>query len=70
MTVAELISKLQELDQDLIVITPGYERGYNDIEVTIPLDVVLNVHSEWYYGSHDEASNYPDLKSVKAIVIN
>lgn len=55
MTIAELIEELRTLDPNLHVFIPGYEGGYNDVSVSAPKDIALNVHDEWYYGSHEDA---------------
>jgi hypothetical protein len=72
MTVAELIEKLSQIEnQEALVMTRGYEGGYNDAGPNfIEIDVVLNVNSEWYYGSHERAENvYGKYESVKAIIL-
>jgi hypothetical protein len=54
MTVAELIEKLQTLDPNLEVFTPGYEGGYQDIESDFQVcNFRKNVNPEWYYGDHE-----------------
>lgn len=57
MTVQELIQMLATLDPTLPVVVAGYERGFNDITQIKPVEVVLNVNEEWYYGSHDIPQN-------------
>lgn len=58
MTVAELIEKLKCMPQDMMVVIPGYEGGYDNPEVTsstlIP-DSNWNGNSKnsWYNGRHD-----------------
>jgi hypothetical protein len=75
MTVKELIEQLQQLDPDLHVFTAGYEGGYNDVYVGEEMEIALNVHDEWYYGKHEDASteyHVPDkskYKIVKGIVL-
>ena len=72
MTVAELIEKLSKIEnQEAIVMTSGYEGGYNDVDYDIiETDMVLNVNSEWYYGKHERAENvYGKYESVKAIIL-
>jgi len=78
MTVQQLIDKLNTIqDKDTIVVmTNGYEGGYDDINDTIPepITIALNVNNEWYYGNHERVS--PEhhqyrkhVEVVKAIVI-
>jgi hypothetical protein len=75
MTVKELIEQLQQLDPDLHVFTAGYEGGYNDVYIGEEMEIALDVHEEWYYGKHEDASteyHVPDkskFKIVKGIVL-
>lgn len=78
MTVRELIKVLENYDPDMGVVVRGYEGGYSDIED--PFDVVkvvLNYHTDWYYGPHENVTNlYLESqkhlldKAVEAIVID
>jgi len=72
MTVKELIEQLQQLDPDLHVFVQGYEGGFDhagpigDIK-----EIALDVHTEWYYGRHEEAKSlniYTEDKSKHTIV--
>lgn len=69
MRVKELIEKLQTLDPELHVFVDGYEGGYDyaafDSEEK---EVALDVHEEWYYGSHDDAVEGSE-NAVKGIVL-
>ena len=72
MTVAELIEKLSRIEnQEALVMTPGYEGGYNDADPNfVEIDMVLNVNSERYYGKHERAEDvYGKYESVKAIIL-
>ena len=77
MTVKELIEKLSTIeDQDLRVMTSGYEGGFNDLENinTLPIHMALDVNEEWYYGRHERVDDmYGTTNSeyhiVKAIVL-
>ena len=77
MTVNELIESLSKIeDQDAIVMTKGYEGGFDDIENLNlePIDMALNVNDEWYYGAHERISDvYHEDKEkyqiVKAIIL-
>jgi hypothetical protein len=54
MTVQELITQLQQLDPNTRVFIHGYEGSYNDaIKISSEVEMALDVHSEWWYGSHD-----------------
>jgi hypothetical protein len=58
MTVKELIEKLQAVDPDLVVLTPGYEGGYEDVVFSEHVrDFNKNINTEWYYGPHEEIIN-------------
>jgi hypothetical protein len=55
MTVKELIEKLQTVDPDLVVLTSGYEGGYEDVVFSEHVrDFNKNANTEWYYGPHEE----------------
>ena len=71
MTVKELIEQLQTLDPDLHVFTTGYEGGYEDVvSVGGAKEIALDVHTEWYYGKHEDAdtSYYVPNKTKHTIV--
>jgi hypothetical protein len=53
-TVKELIEKLQTLDQEMPVFINGYEGGYDDLTDLANIEVVKNVNTQWYYGSHEK----------------
>jgi hypothetical protein len=54
MTVQELITQLQQLDPNTRVFKDGYEGSYNDVRaVSAEVEMALDIHSEWWYGSHD-----------------
>jgi len=75
MTVKELIEQLQKLDPDIHVMTPGYEGGYRYSLISEVYDIALNVHTQWYYGPHEDVNDtysVPDKSQyqiVKAIVL-
>lgn len=71
MKVKELIEKLQTVDPDLYVFVKGYEGGYDYISFDPEVkDIELDVHEEWYYGRHDDASTKTESRdSVKAIIL-
>jgi hypothetical protein len=58
MTVAELIEELNKLPQDMLVLVPGYEGGYDNAEVCRNTAVLLNDNWDgqekisWYNGRH------------------
>lgn len=76
MTVKELIEQLQQLDPDIHVMTSGYEGGYRDVYYKGGLmEMALNVHTEWYYGPHEDPYDtyyVPDKSQyqiVKAVIL-
>jgi hypothetical protein len=73
MTIKELIEHLQTLDPDLRVFIKGYEGGVDDkTSIPEPVDIILNVHSEWYYGEHEYTSvgyEPTNKQIVKGIVL-
>ena len=83
MTVRELIESLSKIeDQDIRVMTRGYEGGVNDmvigngIEDNTPaiIDIALDVNDEWYYGRHERIEDVimnarGEYTIVKAIVL-
>ncbi len=73
MTVAELIEQLGKLDPTLRVVTHGYEGGYDDVDGFRELEIALDVHKEWYYGPHEDATDdfcvTPQHVRVKAVVL-
>ena len=81
MTVRELIESLSKIeDQDIRVMTKGYEGGVNDMVIGNGIDttpaiqyVALNINTEWYYGAHeivwDVRADFDKYHIVKAIII-
>ncbi len=57
MNVDQLIKRLQMYPPDLRVVVRGYEGGYNDVDTFEKIKIVLDYHSAWYYGKHEDASN-------------
>lgn len=54
MTVKELIEKLKTLDQEMPVFINGYEGGYDDLTDLTNIEVIKDVNTQWYYGSHEK----------------
>ncbi|MFM9151729.1 MAG: hypothetical protein ACKOPU_05590 [Candidatus Planktophila sp.] len=54
MTVNELVEQLKNYPGDMMVLTLGYEGGYNDTELHTR-NIVFNVNDKdtWYYGPHE-----------------
>ena len=73
MTAKQLIEKLQQIDPEMRIFVDGYEGGYNDATVSEIRDIALDVHSDWYYGTHEDADHsYYEVEGktiVKGIVL-
>ena len=74
MKVGELISVLMSHDRELDVMLRGYEGGYCVASGVSVKTFLLDVHSEWYYGPHEEAEDYygntPDkYESAKGVLV-
>lgn len=61
MTVAELIEKLKQMPQKALVITEGYEDGYDTIKKVSKISVEENPKKEWYLGKYID-SKKPDAQ--------
>jgi len=75
MKVGELIAKLQEFDQDMMVIVDGYEGGVDELRHVQTASIALGYNAEsWYYGDHEvvtdstlspeEKEKYPVVTAV------
>jgi hypothetical protein len=75
MTVGELIAKLQEFDQDMMVVVDGYEGGVDELRHVQTASIALGYNVEgWYYGDHEmvtdgyltpeEKEKYPVVTAV------
>lgn len=75
MNVRELIETLSQFDPDTRVVVAGYESGFNDITQIQPCEIRLNVHQDWFYGSHAKADDaqvqqlLSDAPVVAAVVL-
>jgi hypothetical protein len=75
MTVGELIAKLQEFDQNMMVVVDGYEGGVDELTTTMPVSIALGYNADgWWYGDHEvvtdstlsleEKEKYPVVTAV------
>lgn len=75
MNIRELIETLSQFDPETRVVVAGYENGFNDITQIQPCEIRLNVHQDWFYGSHGKADDaqvqqlLPDAPVVAAVVL-
>lgn len=60
MKVSELITKLQELDQDKMIVINGYELGCDFPNAFTKVNIMLNQNTEWYYGKHNYTHSYDE----------
>lgn len=57
MTIKELKEKLKAYPDNFRVLVDGYEGGFSEISEVKITKVKLNVHTESYYGPHDDTEN-------------
>lgn len=70
MKVKDLIEQLQQLDGDLLVVTPGFdESGYSPIDDVRTIKLVKVREEHGHYGMYEEA-RLDDSDTVEAIVID
>lgn len=68
MTVSELLAQLQILPQDALVVTEGYEEGYDSIKSVSEITLVEAEKKEWYLGKYEKP--YPQTgKGFKAVLL-
>jgi len=63
MNVAELIEKLKQMPQNALVVSEGYEDGFDTIKKISLIAVEENPQEEWYMGKYIE-SKKTDSKQV------
>lgn len=67
MTVSQLIQQLQMLPPDALVITEGYEDGYDTIKNVSLIPVKENPEKEWYLGKY---INSEEAETMQAVFLN
>jgi hypothetical protein len=67
--VKELIQTLGQFDPEAIVVVDGYEDGLVDSLPPKEVNILLNVHTEEYYGPHELALPGEQEKSVKGVYL-
>ena len=65
MLVSELVERLKEVRQDLLVVVKGYEGGADNLMAAEEINISLNTGKEWYYGRHKITSE----GETKAIIL-
>ena len=64
MTVKELINILSTMPQDALVVSEGYEYGYDSIKKVSVIKLEENPRKEWYIGKYDDSENDNAIKAV------
>lgn len=63
MTVSELIQQLQKAPPDALVVTEGYEDGYDTVKKVSLIAIEENEQPVWYVGKYT-ASNQPGAQQA------
>jgi hypothetical protein len=64
MKVKELIEELQKLDPEKMVVTAGYEGGYDEISGAGEIRLKLDVNTAWYYGKHERDDDKGECHAI------
>jgi hypothetical protein len=64
MTVKELINSLVTLPQDALVVTEGYEDGYDTVKKVSVISVEENPQKDWYVGKYIDSTNTESMSVV------
>lgn len=67
MTVAELINILQNLPPNALVVTEGYETGYEPVKKVEIIKVTENHSTEWWDGKYEKSDN---LDAQQVVFLN
>ncbi len=67
MTVFQLIQQLQTLPMDALVVTEGYEDGYDTIKKITVIPVEENPQQEWYVGKYTDSDK---ANAIQAVFLN
>jgi hypothetical protein len=70
MNVKELIQKLEQYDQEAMVVVRGYEGGVDTASSIGQVKIKLNANTEGWYGKHEVAYCDSDPFDCEAIYIN
>jgi len=62
MTKKELVELLSQYDDDMLILIPGYESGYDDIGHTELANTFMVLDADWYDGEYQIAmdNSLPD----------
>jgi len=64
MTVKELINSLTVMPQDALVVTEGYEDGYDTVKKISIIPVEENPQKEWWNGKYIDSTNDKSIDVV------
>lgn len=64
MTVLELIQQLQTMPPDALVVSEGYEDGYDSIKEVSIIEVAVNPETKWYLGKYIDSRKPGGLQVV------
>jgi hypothetical protein len=64
MTVSELIHQLQTMPLDALVVSEGYEDGYDSIKQVTVIVVEENPNQKWYLGKYIDSRKPGGLQVV------
>lgn len=67
MTVSTLIQQLQTMPPDALVITEGYEEGFDTVKEVSIITVEENAQKDWYVGKYMD-SNKPDAQTSCLVI--
>jgi hypothetical protein len=64
MTVKELTNLLATMPQDALVVTEGYENGYDTVKKVSVIGVEENSQKDWWDGKYIESKNQEAMSVV------
>jgi hypothetical protein len=64
MTIRELIERLRTLPENSIVVTEGYEEGFDSVKKVFPVKLTENTTRKWYAGKYVESMDSKGLDAV------
>lgn len=64
MTVKDLKEKLSECPDDMVIITHGYEDGYDEIVEIKDIDVFKRKSPSWWEGEYTKIDNGSEAKKM------
>lgn len=69
MIISELIDKLKELPQDLLVLGRGYESGYDKIDDITISKVGIVPDASWFDGKYNNDNYYNKTLDIDAVIL-